>query len=67
MGKNFWFVGYNRRKFVRKHPEIVLSCISHQGKTSFVVSHIGKKSLLLYPTTEENLFGCIPYRKKLKT
>jgi hypothetical protein len=30
----------------------------------FFLSHIGKKSLPLYSTMEENLFCCIPYRKK---
>jgi hypothetical protein len=55
-GKNFSFVGYNRRKFVTEHPEIVLLCIPHRRKTSSLVSHTGKNSLLLYPTAEENLF-----------
>jgi hypothetical protein len=56
--KNFCFVVYNRRKLVRKHPEIVLWC---------TVSHNGKKYLPLYPKTEENLFRCIQHQKKFKT
>jgi hypothetical protein len=48
--KNLCFVGYNRRKFVMKHPEIVLWRIPHRRETSSVVSHTRKKSLLLYPT-----------------
>jgi hypothetical protein len=51
--KNFYFVASNRRKFVRKNPEIVLWCIPHWRKTSFVVSHTGK-----------NLSRCIPHPKK---
>jgi hypothetical protein len=39
-------------KFV-SHPEIVVRCISQR-----------RKLFPLYPTTEENLFSCIPQRKK---
>jgi hypothetical protein len=38
-GKNLCFVGNNRRKFVRKNPEIALWRIPHQRKTSSLVSH----------------------------
>ncbi len=59
MEKNFCFVVYNRRKLVRKHPEIVLWC---------TVSHNGKKiSSVVSPKTEENLFRCIQHQKKFKT
>jgi hypothetical protein len=53
MKKHFCFVGYNRRKFVMKHPEIVLWYIPHR-----------RKPLPLYPTPEKNLFRCIPQRRK---
>ncbi len=65
MEKKFCFIGYNRRKFVMKHPEIVLRCILHPRKISSVVSHTGKnifrlipqsrKPLPLYPTQGKNL------------
>jgi hypothetical protein len=56
-------VGYNGRK---------ISCVvGYNRKKLFailrffsVVSHNGKNPLLLYPTTKENLFRCIPQRKK---
>ncbi len=40
------------------HEFSLHSCIPQWRKTSSVVSHNGKKHLLLYPTMEENLFHC---------
>jgi hypothetical protein len=36
----------------------IFRCIPQWGKTSSVVSHNEKKTLPLYPTTEENIFHC---------
>jgi hypothetical protein len=54
MEKIFCFVGYNRRKFVMKHSEMVLRCVPQRKKTFPIGSHIKTKFFSKIHSTHES-------------